>query len=172
MRLAGLVIFLFSNFAFAHEGHEHAIKSGLEKEQEQLQAEQSVLHQADADYQKTIKPIFIGKCLPCHSSSVDIPWYASLPLAKTVINRDRTEAISHLDMANDFPFGGHGNIDDDLQAIQKTTNSDSMPPTRYKLLHWFSGLTRKEKSLILDWISDTRQKLQSVHINHELEIKK
>ena len=163
---------LFSVSVFAHEGHVHGVQSGAQKEQEQAASEQEILHQANAEYLQTIKPIFAAKCLPCHSSSVDVPWYASVPFVSHLIHRDRTEAVNHLDMANDFPFGGHGDIDDDLEEIQKTTEENSMPPTRYKLLHWFSGISRSEKSLILDWISNTRQKLGHVQKNSELEIKK
>ena len=70
------------------------------------------------------------------------------------------EAKEHLDMREDFPFKGHGTPREDLKALKKTIDENSMPPLRYKLLHWHSGLDKDEMKLLTDWIEQSLKSLE------------
>lgn len=106
-------------------------------------------------YLKKIKPIFQMKCLDCHGTASSLPWYSKIPGPKGIIERDIREAHKHMDMDNDFPFGGHGSPQEDLYEIKEVVHDNSMPPFQYKLLHWRSGLTAEEKNKILNWIDES-----------------
>lgn len=135
----------------AHEGEVHFEKpkaplaSPSEKEKE-------VFGQINAEYLKDVKPIFRKSCFDCHSSMTSYPWYARLPGAKQLIERDIREAKKHLDLSNDFPFAGHGSPREDLRAIAKSVGDEEMPPLRYWILHSGSRLDDDEKKTVAKWV--------------------
>lgn len=113
------------------------------------------LTKINTEYLKKIKPIFQNKCLACHGTGISLPWYSVIPGPKQLIESDIAEAKEHMDMTNDFPFGGHGSPADDLEALKRTVLEGTMPPFRYKIMHWRSGLSVEEKARIINWIEDS-----------------
>lgn len=160
---------LTSCIAFAHGGKDHANKESpsdkshsessadhhesnhLESTKDSLKIE-AALKKLSEEYLSKVKPIFLRSCIDCHGESDRLPWYASIPGPKQLINYDVTEAKAHLDMTKDFPFGGHGNPLEDLKAIKKSIEEDTMPPFRYKIMHWDSPFSREEKEIVFEWI--------------------
>jgi hypothetical protein len=106
-------------------------------------------------YIKKIRPIFQKKCFDCHSNQTNFPWYHSLPVIKGLLDADINEGRKHIDMSDDFPFEGHGSAEEDLKAIQKDVNENSMPPMKYWLIHWRSRLTKEERLRINIWIDES-----------------
>ncbi|MCH8227563.1 MAG: heme-binding domain-containing protein, partial [Proteobacteria bacterium] len=96
-------------------------------------------------YLESVKPIFKIKCFDCHSNKTQYPWYYRLPFVKKTIDQDIQDARRHLNLSNDFPFGGHGTPKQDLEAIRSVLQDNSMPPLRYKIMHWNSELDSNEK---------------------------
>ena len=105
-------------------------------------------------YQKSVKPIFKKACFNCHTNQTKFPWYYNLPFAKGQIDADITEAKKHLEMGDDFPFGGHGGPLEDLKAIGKSIDEGTMPPFKYQIMHWESFLGPDEKNAIKMWVQD------------------
>lgn len=114
-----------------------------------------LLNRINTAYVSTIKPIFQRSCFDCHSSATRFPWYSVFPIVRQVIEDDISEAKGHLEMTKDFPFEGHGSPSDDLSAIRETIIEKSMPPLRYRALHWDSSLSEKEKKMVLKWIEES-----------------
>ncbi len=112
----------------------------------------SDLATVNIDYQSKVKPIFEEKCIDCHGVPKSYPWYYRVPGIKQIMDYDITEAKEHLDMSNDFPFGGHGTPESDLEELRKTVNKDEMPPIQYWIFHPDSRLTDDEKQIIFQWI--------------------
>lgn len=149
----------------AHEKEKHGKNEQAESNHDET------LRIINEAYKKFVKLIFQAKCLDCHGSGNPLPWYAKIPGPKHLIARDIREAKQHMDMSNDFPFGGHGTPRDDLTAIAQVLAQNSMPPFQYKLMHWKSGLTAKEKDVIYKWINYSKTLLQSTkENNHESTI--
>lgn len=119
-----------------------------------------VLLEINNQYKKNIKSIFEQKCLSCHGQRPDLPWYYSVPGAKHLIDYDMKEAKKHMDMTNDFPFAGHGSPLGDLKSIHKAITNDTMPPLRYKIMHWNSALTDDEVEQIKLWIKNAEVLLE------------
>lgn len=109
------------------------------------------------EYLRSIKPIFEQKCLMCHadSSGQTHPLYVVVPPVSWLVAEDMRDAKKKMDMTFDFPFQGHGSPKDDLAAIGKTSQNGSMPPLKYKILHWQSGLTAQEKKIVLEWVQNS-----------------
>lgn len=122
--------------------------------------EEQNLRKINEEYIAQVKPIFQVSCMNCHSSNTKYPWYHILPGAKQLIDYDVRESKVHLDMTNDFPFGGHGSPVEDLEAIKKAINDKTMPPLRYRVLHWSSALKPEEVKTIRAWIEKSLQVLQ------------
>lgn len=152
----GLLFLIFiSQISFGHEGKVHGHKA---KATTQEQVPEDVLKWINESYVKDVKPIFQKSCFNCHSSSTTYPWYASLPLAKQLIKSDITEAKEHLEMSHDFPFGGHGNPKEDLEAIGKSVKDHSMPPFRYRIMHPGSELNDVQRKTVITWVEQSLEK--------------
>ena len=106
-------------------------------------------------YLNKVRPIFKNKCFNCHGKVEKLPWYSVIPGPKQIIEHDISEAKEHMDMSNDIPFGGHGELREDLESLLESLNNDTMPPWKYLLLHWKSSLTLSEKKIIKNWIQSS-----------------
>lgn len=149
-----ILALLFPLIVFAHEGEKHEVDDdGWETISKKVPKE--TLESINALYLKNVKPIFQKKCLDCHGSGNPLPWYSNIPGPKQLILRDIKEAKRHMDMSNDFPFSGHGTPEDDLKALAKTVKEGSMPPFRYKIMHWSSSLSEDNKKAINEWVEDS-----------------
>ncbi len=159
IKLIALLLLTLSINAFAHKGHHHEIQSSEEKLQSKNLQEKENLKIISQKYEQNIQAIFQQKCLDCHEGTGSFPWYHKLPLIGSLIQKDRDESVKHLNMSKGFPFGGHGTNLEDLEAIAESISENSMPPFRYRILHWNSSLNENEKSLILNWANDSKLQL-------------
>ncbi|MBI2707624.1 MAG: heme-binding domain-containing protein [Proteobacteria bacterium] len=144
--------------AQAHKGHHYAPEpsqspSSNTDQEKEIKREKAHLQQINQAYLEKIKPIFSQKCMDCHSSQTRYPWYYSIPGVQQAINRDIAEAREHLDMTHDYPFKSHASILEDVDAIQDSIQTESMPPFKYRLLHPNSKLTETEKNTVSEWVN-------------------
>ncbi len=154
-----LSLIFFSTVLLAHESHHDSTKEVEESKSPAEESQLEIFKAINEDYLKTVKPIFKNSCFNCHSSQNQLPWYHSLPLVKGLLDSDIQESKKHMDLSNDFPFQGHGTPQEDLEAIGKTVRDGTMPPFRYRMMHWGSGLSKTEKEAILKWVEESQKKL-------------
>lgn len=93
-------------------------------------------------------------CLTCHSSHPQLPWYASLPIAKQIISHNIEEAREEVDLEKALFTPGKLPSPKLLKHIQSEIEEGAMPPIEYKAMHWKSFLSAKEKQAIFDWIAE------------------
>ncbi len=153
----------FSSAANAHTDKPHvSIHSAPSMPVVKATPSTQMLTEINAVYLQSVKAIFKQSCFNCHSSQTGYPWYAKLPGAKQLIESDIRESKEHLDITNDFPFGGHGDGPaDDLQAIRDAVVNSDMPPWRYWMMHPSSRLNDTEKKAVTDWIDQSLKKLKN-----------
>ncbi len=152
---------LFCRVLLAHDGHHEGTRSGSEKFLEaQVLTSKDSMNDIVNSYNHKIKYIFEIKCLDCHGGTRTMPWYHSIPLVNNLMEKDRIESREHLDMSKGFPFAGHGTIIEDIEAVKKSIEERSMPPLKYRIIHWNSKLTESERSDILDWVDQSLKKLR------------
>ena len=140
-----------SRDAFAHKNHPHIHDKKVVEPPTGAKVE-ARFEPINESYQKDVKPIFVRSCFNCHSQSPELPWYHVLPVAKGLIEDDMKEAKEHLDFSRGFPFQGHGAPKEDLEAIADAVRDNSMPPFRYRFMHWHSSLSPDEKAAVLAWV--------------------
>lgn len=148
---------LFTTLVFGH-GNAHN-KAAHKPNPEKVESE-DILDRINKAYLKDVKPIFTQKCMDCHSNRTRYPWYHSLPILQNIIDQDIAEGREHLDLSSDYPFGGHGSPEEDLDAIKEAIRDDSMPPLAYKLMHWSSRITHDEKETIMRWVDNSKKALE------------
>lgn len=165
MKISAALLSLFLLFGLtinssAHEGHNHK-EPEQPVETQATNAEKLTYAKINEAYIQDVKPTFQRSCFDCHSRSPRVPWYHSVPLVHGLIESDMKEAKVHLDFSNDFPFKGHGSPKEDLEAIGKAVEKGTMPPFRYKAMHWRSGLSADEKKAVLKWTGQSLQLLDA-----------
>lgn len=148
------VLVAYGTSALAHKNQSH--NSPNTSEAKALISDDHRSSLVNAAYLATVKPIFRKSCFDCHGQASELPWYHELPIVRGVIDRDMNDAKEHLDMSNDFPFSGHGTPISDLEAIEEVLTRNSMPPLRYRVIHWSSYLTEVERQTVLKWAVDGR----------------
>jgi cytochrome c peroxidase len=98
------------------------------------------------------------KCGNCHSESYKLPFYASLPVAKGLIEQDIKLGQKYVNFAE--ALSGKDGKPVPETVLAKTEYEivhGDMPPARYVALHWNGGLTSAEKKALLDWIAKVRK---------------
>ena len=159
MRMLFLFIFFYSITVFPQGQGDHShhdVKSNIDspKQEENIS---DVFEGINGAYLKNIKPIFLKKCFDCHSTKTQYPWYHAVPGVRQIIESDIAEGTKHLDLSDDFPFGGHGTPSEDLEAIGNAVVKNKMPPISYRLMHWDAQFSAVEKTTVLMWIQDSQK---------------
>lgn len=155
-----LLAFILSINLFAHGDEDHPAK---EDKTETINPNMDSINQEiNEAYLKNVKPIFKNKCLDCHGSGNELPWYYSIPGPKQLIDHDIKDAKKHMDMSNDWPFTGHKvkTGKKHLNELKETLEENEMPPFLYKLIHRDSAPTQEEIKIINEWISTSLEKLK------------
>jgi len=107
-------------------------------------------------YDREISPVFGVKCMDCHGTPQQLPLYSKIPGVSGLVYDDIRHAKKDLDMTWGFPFTSKSTIDHDLHEIEEVLEEDEMPPRKYRVMHWSSGLTAEEKKMILEWVEGSR----------------
>jgi cytochrome c peroxidase len=95
-------------------------------------------------------------CASCHVAGVKAPFYASWPLASTIIKRDVEHGLRDFDLAAGFAPAAAGPVPEPVLAkIEREVRDGEMPPLPYVALHWNAGLG-SERAAVLSWIGETR----------------
>lgn len=153
-----LTIMIYGDLLFAHKTH-RAADEKKENKETAMRISHDALHAINTDYIKNIKSIFRRNCFNCHSDQTHYPWYYKVPGAKKLIDHDIRKARKYMDMSHDFPFGGHGSPKGDLKRLKEIVEDGSMPPLRYRVMHWNSVLTEQDKNTIIQWIERSQRNL-------------
>ncbi len=121
----------------------------------------SVYATIDNNYQ-TVRHIFRKSCFDCHSDSTKYPWYHVLPFIGGMIDDDIKEAKEHLDLSNDFPFGGHATQIERLREIREEIADGDMPILSYRFMHWGLLIEGKRQDSLFLWIDESIKLLKQL----------
>jgi len=104
-----------------------------------------------------VSPILQNKCVDCHSPGMTrMPFYAELPIAKQLMEKDIEQASARLILPKKLYSGEESFTPLMLARLEHVVHNDSMPPTLYLLMHWTASLSADEKKTLLDWIAEER----------------
>lgn len=99
------------------------------------------------------------KCVHCHTSEVQLPWYAKFPVAKQIIEHDVNVGMQHSDFIREFFPKKPGPVSEVmLSKIEYTTVNGTMPPPPFLLMHWNLFMKEADNQALLTWIRQEREK--------------
>ena len=114
---------------------------------------------ADLPANERVYEIFAdGGCLSCHSENPDLPFYSGFPVIGKMVKQDAADGYRAFDMTDfmdSLKAGSEVNAVE-LAKVEKVVLDDRMPMPKYYLVHWGSSLTKEKRSIVLDWVRDTR----------------
>ena len=94
-----------------------------------------------------------GGCLSCHSANGERPFYASLPIAKDMIEEDIAKGYRAFDIEPLVKALATGQMPNpvDVAKVEKVAMDGTMPEAKYYLVHWGSQMTKAKADIIVDW---------------------
>lgn len=109
-----------------------------------------------------------GQCLMCHSANPDLPFYASFPIAKGLIQEDITLGYRHTDLSGVYEALRNGTKVDEatLAKIERVVDKGTMPVARFSMMHWGSAITGKKARMLKDWIAEQRATYYATGLAH------
>lgn len=108
---------------------------------------------------EAINDVMVGKCMSCHSEGYDLPFYASIPGIKGIIEKDFNDGIRAMDISAEFKIA-NADVPFNEAALAKmewAILNNTMPPMKFAMVHWGSTLSDREKKDILKWVKDVRE---------------
>lgn len=106
-----------------------------------------------------IREIFYQRgCEYCHTGNAPMPFYASFPIAKQLMEYDVRKGYIHfnLEATMDSLVNGTAAPESDLAKIERAVYDQTMPPTRYTAVHWSGSLSAEDREKILNWAEKQR----------------
>ena len=99
-----------------------------------------------------------GGCVFCHTANPDLPFYASFPVAETLITKDVVEGYKAFDIAPMMQALAEGTAvnEVDLAKVEKCVADGTMPLMQYYVAHWGSSLTSTKTEMALAWVKQHR----------------
>jgi Haem-binding domain len=97
-------------------------------------------------------------CFDCHSEATHRPWYATLPIASHLIERDVTEGRGQLNLSRWTEYNPFDRADM-LDKMCELASSRKMPPWQYRLMHPGARLSATDVSALCAWTQDEAERL-------------
>ena len=103
-----------------------------------------------------VAQILEGSCASCHVPGVKPPFYAGLPVAKTIVERDVREGLRSFDLARGMANATGPVPEPVLAKIEREVKDGEMPPAPYVAMHWNASLGGEKKDAVLAWVKAER----------------
>ncbi|CAI2482065.1 cytochrome-c peroxidase [Serratia liquefaciens] len=153
MSLTGMVLCYLglSGYVWYHDTqrtvYSQAPRSALEKNNQVL----GLLREKGCDY--------------CHTPSAELPFYASFPIAKQLMEYDIRLGYQsfNLEPVRASLIEDKAVSQSDLNKIEWVMQHKTMPPTRYVALHWAGQVNEQERETLLGWIAQQRARYYASH---------
>ena len=97
-------------------------------------------------------------CFDCHSDETRWPWYASLPVASHLIERDVTAGRAQLNLSRWTQYNTFDRADL-LDKICERASTGMMPPWQYRLMHSEARLSGPDIVALCDWSANEAARL-------------
>ena len=100
-------------------------------------------------------------CLRCHTSTPELPFYASMPVAGKIVMEDVGSAYRAFDMtqmAEDIEAGRPVNPVD-LAKVEKVILDGKLPQAKFYLVLWGASFNDSKKEVALGWLKNHRMGL-------------
>jgi cytochrome c peroxidase len=99
---------------------------------------------------------YAESCMDCHSGRTELPFYASWPGARSLIQADIEKARSMFDMERELFDPAVGVTEAALAKIQRETAAGEMPLASYTAMHWRARWTAEDQQAQAAWARHVR----------------
>jgi cytochrome c len=89
-------------------------------------------------------------CFDCHSDETHWPWYAALPVASHLIERDVTRGRGQVNFSRWTQYNPFDRADL-LDKICEMASTGKMPPRQYRMMHFEAWLSMKDVAALCNW---------------------
>ncbi len=89
-------------------------------------------------------------CFDCHSDETRWPWYATLPFASRLIERDVKDGRGQLNLSRWMQYNAFDRADL-LDKMCQLASSGRMPPWQYRLMHPEARMSAAEVVTFCAW---------------------
>lgn len=114
--------------------------------------------QARIDFEKSVLPVLQKSCFACHAPSLCAK--PAVPPDQVLIKRQEVEiedAEDAIEMGKQFPFSDDRTPQKQMDKMEKKLRRRQMPPENQKKIGLGSPLSDEDRSLLLDWLDQTRK---------------
>lgn len=114
-----------------------------------------------------VSEVVQDKCMSCHTTNYELPFYAKVPGIKAIIEKDYKDGLRAMDLNLEFagPAKGKAISEVVLSKMEWVIQNNTMPPAKFTAVHWSSRLTDADKKNILDWVKVSRANHYSTKLN-------
>lgn len=102
--------------------------------------------------------VFKTACYDCHSNNTRYPWYVNIQPVGWVLAHHVKEGKEELNFSEFGTYSARRQISK-LKSIENSVSDGSMPLGSYTIIHRNAQLTKKERSLIINWARLTNDSL-------------
>ena len=97
-------------------------------------------------------------CLACHASDAEKPFYSNFPVAGKLVQQDMRNGLRYIDLGKVCQEleAGKPVSEVNLAKIEQSMINESMPLTKYKMIHWGTSYNDAEKDVLTRWVKETR----------------
>ena len=109
--------------------------------------------------EQTLQILENGGCISCHSSDPELPFYAKMPVAGDLVQKDVMEGYRAYDITPLVSALESGAMPNpvDVAKVEKVAMDKSMPLAKYYLMHWGSQMTAAKRDVIISWARNYRE---------------
>lgn len=99
-----------------------------------------------------------GGCASCHSANPELPFYANMPVAKSMIAKHVADGYASFDVDPIMNALRNGTAPDEvsLAKVERSIADGSMPMMEYYLVHWGSSITEAKEKAVMNAVKELR----------------
>ena len=94
-------------------------------------------------------------CLVCHSQEPDLPFYSSFPVIGKMMDKHVSAGTKFLDLGAEIADPDNFS-EATLSKLDHAVSYNTMPLHSFRMIHWRSGLDKRERAMLASWIKEKR----------------
>ncbi|MEQ7802130.1 heme-binding domain-containing protein [Pedobacter sp. ASV1-7] len=110
-----------------------------------------------------VQGILKKACYDCHSNNTEYPWYVNIQPMHWFMNYHIQSGKKELNF-NEFGTYTPRRQQNKLRSIENSLKDGSMPLSSYTLMHRNAILSEAEKSLIINWVQNSKDSLNKKNL--------
>ncbi len=108
----------------------------------------------------SVQVVLKNACYDCHSNNTNYPWYSNIQPMGWLLANHIKEGKAVLNFSKFGNYSSRKQLSK-LTGIANSIKDDNMPLSSYKWMHKKARLTKDEKTLIINWVQQSKDSLSA-----------